>query len=122
MRHIIRFGYEDFLLPDGFDITTAISLLSGMVKVKGEYINDKYIYTPHKDKDKEFEIKIIKDELVREMTEEERENKELKELKSSKEYLEREKKTLEEKVKQLECEKKALCDAQETSDEEQGEK
>ena len=116
MKHIIRFGYEDFLLPEGFDITTAIDLLSGMIKVKSEYVDNKYIYTPHKDKDKEFDIKIVKDDLVREMTEEEEENKELKELKNREKYLEGELKERNEKVKQLECEKKALCDAQEESE------
>ena len=119
MKHIIRFGYEDFLLPDEFDITSAIRLLSGMIKVKSEYIGNQYVYTPHKDKDKEFDIKFVKDELVREMTEEEKENKELEALKNRTKHLEDHLKKKDEKVEQLECEKKALCDAQEVTDNEE---
>ena len=41
---------------------------------------------------------------------EEAENKEISSLKSSKQYLESQNEELNEKIKQLECEKKALCD------------
>ena len=102
MKCLVTFGYESYI-TDQENLVKTLDVLQDLILVSSEYVNSKYIYTPQKEQ-KELKIELINENKIRELTVEEKENKEIRSIKSTLSYKEGLLKTEQEKNKALECE------------------
>jgi len=101
-KYIISIGYCHFVVEDA---EKALSFLECQV-VNTEYVDNKTIYIP--DKDSKVEIKLVDESFIRTMTEEEKENKELSQAKSSAQFHQNQNKDLQKQIEELKCQIKVL--------------
>ena len=106
MKCLITFGYENYV-TDQDNLQKVLDVLQNLVLVGSEYVNSKYIYTPKKEQ-KEFKIELINENKIRELTQDERDDKEINAVKSTLSYKEGLLKTEQEKNKALACELELL--------------
>ena len=106
MKCLITFGYENYV-TDQDNLQKVLDVLQNLVLVGSEYVNSKYIYTPQKEQ-KEFKIELINENKIRELTQDERDDKEIKAVKSTLSYKEGLLKAEQEKNKVLACELELL--------------
>jgi len=79
---LIKIGYSMFVAPMNEDIGPTINLLESLVKVDQEYVDGEYIYTPE-EKAENLGISFINISNVRELSKDEKENKEISSLKQT---------------------------------------
>lgn len=100
-KYLVHFGYTRIVVENK---ELALALLDTF-SVSNERIDNKYIYIP---KDKDIKVEVIDASLIREMTEEEVENKELSSAKSRANWAESENKNLKKQLEELKCQIKVL--------------
>ena len=106
MKCLITFGYENYV-TDQDNLQKVLDVLQNLVLVGSDYVNSEYIYTPKKEQ-KEFKIELINENKIRELTQDERDDKEINAVKSTLSYKEGLLKTEQEKNKALACELELL--------------
>lgn len=87
---IIKIDYKEYAMRGGCSPSDVLNVINSLVEVSSTYIDGEYIYQPKEDIPT-LELKFIASKYFRKITEEELENKEIKDLKNSLDYARREK-------------------------------
>lgn len=107
---IVCYGYTCWKMQNSDDAVKFLGFLVTSEQVSKDYVGGKYVYTPKEEvKHSEITLEFVPEELVRDLTPKEVENKELASLKNSLTWKETELKTAQEKIKALECDVQALA-------------
>ena len=109
MRQILEIGYDRYLIPEDANVGIFIDLFSRLSKVETEGYGDNEIFIPGK-QGVLIQIRCVDDERVRQMTEDEKSEKNTKELKQSLGYKNNEIERLKKEVKEIKCVNAALCE------------
>ncbi len=101
-KYLVTIGYNQLVAPSR---EAAFSILE-CFRVDRQYIDGENIYAP--DSKLDMKVELIDDSKIRPITEEEKENKDLKEAQSNAEYYKNESKDLKKRIEELNCQIKVL--------------
>lgn len=107
--YIVTFDYYHFAVKNR---ELAVAMLEDAIPVNSEYVKeaDGYIFTK---KQEGVKLELVDSSRVRELTEEEKENKELASAKSTAEYHKNENTNLKRQIEELKCQIKVLTKSEE---------
>lgn len=101
---IVSFGYNYWKMASSEDAVKFLTFLLESPQVSREYVDGKYIYIPKEEvKSSEITLEFVAEELVRDLTPKEVENKEIASLKNTLSYKESELTRATNRIKELEC-------------------
>ena len=105
-KAIISFGYNYFVADVELAIK-ALDVFENLVLVNREYVDGRYIFQPAKAQES-VTVEFIPADRVRAITKEEKENKEIKDLKNSIAFRDTQIREKDEKLEALQCQLKLL--------------
>ena len=117
MKPVLSIDYKKYIGKKDINVGEAINVLTSLIRVNEEGYGKDAIYEP-KQESIHIQVDYVRDDQIRPLTKEEKEHKELNDLKQQMGWRDSEIKDLKKKLENLECINKALCEQTESTTDE----